>query len=771
MATFQSAVLNTSNQYIKCQITAVEQMQVVADNLTVLRVYIEFWRTNSGYSTSGNGSITVTINGDTWTQDISSSQVIDEHHREILFDQAEFVYHNTDGTKAIQITINSLNSYRFTIAPQTFAPTLTTIPRGSKFRGISEFTMDGNPNVGNAFNVPVTKYASGFWDTLTIKIGSTVVATRDNYVDGNVVFTSNELNTIYSLISAQNYADFTFVIATQETGGWTTVGTDTAYARGWLSAQGLAPSFSADNITVLDINPTTTAITDLDTSIIKGYSTVRVSINAKASAQKGSTLGSNCYEIAGIAYASQSESLPIVRDKSSFPYDVVTVIVRDSRGNQTTVTKNFTHVQSHSVPALGGISVTRANPDLIGSNVKLKIQNGSFQTWVAGFLANTIISVGFRIRELPNGAWGNWNWITCNIGNGTFTFNDVISGTFEATKKYEIQVTANDRISYGDIVLLIDNITPTLDINADTRSIAVGKMLDGALPAGSLDTAETVRAKIHSNGYPVISGNAFDLNLWLNTPDGQYWNDNWSLSNAPSPYGYVNVSRRNADVFVVYHAQPNGAIYTLDGNGAGLDAHRWKTYLSAQYLGNDVSPDDLREPNEYGMYGRMDLPSDGSGSTIGVLKVFRYSQDWYVQEWHLINSDNGMPWVRMWHSGNAWTAWTREIESGTNANGYYVKFKDGTMLCRTSIWRPNVLFGGNDVPNVRYGSWDAIVFPYAFTAIPSVVVSNNIIGYMGFVGRVEGVSTTGFSAVSTAVGTTNVTLSYTLYYIAMGRWK
>ena len=100
---------------------------------------------------------------------------------------------------------------------------------------------------------------------------------------------------------------------------------------------------------------------------------------------------------------------------------------------------------------------------------------------------------------------------------------------------------------------------------------------------------------------------------------------------------------------------------------------------------------------------------------------------------------------------------------GTN----YIKFVDGLMLCWGDITSTNS-------QNADYygfcnrTEWIQITFPQTFTNVPIVVESCNISSYIG---DVEGTrTTTGFETRILKVNS-DTGLTYTIDYIAIGRWK
>lgn len=101
------------------------------------------------------------------------------------------------------------------------------------------------------------------------------------------------------------------------------------------------------------------------------------------------------------------------------------------------------------------------------------------------------------------------------------------------------------------------------------------------------------------------------------------------------------------------------------------------------------------------------------------------------------------------------------IESGSNANGYYIKFADGTLIC--------------------WGEWftkqstilsHTFVYPYPFisnTAYLSVSVTPVSVTSNGFSGSVNNLSSTSLDA--NYYGVTSRDVGVGLKYIAIGRWK
>lgn len=107
------------------------------------------------------------------------------------------------------------------------------------------------------------------------------------------------------------------------------------------------------------------------------------------------------------------------------------------------------------------------------------------------------------------------------------------------------------------------------------------------------------------------------------------------------------------------------------------------------------------------------------------------------------------------------------VERGSNANGSYVRFADGTQICTTirSLNIGNIVAAGNIYRDIlAWGSgW---TFPAAFSAIPSISFSleSSVYWLSG-----AGATTTG-TGVITVFGYTNPIITANAGGIAIGRW-
>jgi len=106
------------------------------------------------------------------------------------------------------------------------------------------------------------------------------------------------------------------------------------------------------------------------------------------------------------------------------------------------------------------------------------------------------------------------------------------------------------------------------------------------------------------------------------------------------------------------------------------------------------------------------------------------------------------------------------IEKGSNANGEYVKFADGTMICR--LVRNESVAVTTAYGSLFFGSGSAWTYPAAFTSSPAVCVSAFRAAAVIF-SQPNSVSTTG-CGVYVLAGSSLSSATTEIYLIAIGRW-
>lgn len=154
----------------------------------------------------------------------------------------------------------------------------------------------------------------------------------------------------------------------------------------------------------------------------------------------------------------------------------------------------------------------------------------------------------------------------------------------------------------------------------------------------------------------------------------------------------------------------------------------------------------------------------GSGSTAASVREFTRSYGGSV--WS--------PWVELFHQGTVLGTVSQSggvptgkvIERGSNANGEYVRFADGTQICTLAVSRASTSIATAFMGGFKSTDY-TWTFPAAFVAAPAV--SFRPTGLTGFDGGVNTVSTTAATVFHTAIASQSAA-TLTGAGLAIGRW-
>lgn len=329
-----SSAMSTSNTYIKYTISVTQNSQSVTNNTSNVTVSVRFYRTNTGYTSYGTGTVYCKINGTTYSASVTPSQKITSSGI-VLFTKTLNIAHATDGTKTL--TCSAWISHDVvTSSEQSYSQTLTTIPRKSTLAA-------SNGTLGTAQTLTVTRQSSSFTHTITYKCGSASGTVCTKSSSTSVSFTPPlslaSQNTTGTTVSV------TFTITTYN--GSTNIGSNTKTISCSMPAS-VKPSVS---FTVSD------AAGHLDTygAYIQGQS--KFSITLTDAGSYGSTIKSRKTTADGKTYTSASITTGVISGSGTLN---ISVTVTDSRGRTATASKNVT-VSAYDVPKITALTVKRCD--------------------------------------------------------------------------------------------------------------------------------------------------------------------------------------------------------------------------------------------------------------------------------------------------------------------------------------------------------------------------------------------------------------------------
>lgn len=326
-------------------------------------------------------------------------------------------------------------------------------PAGSDLGAISNF------NIGTAFTVPITKYAS-MYDVLAIKINTTTIKTIENAsTSNNIIFTQSELNTIYGLTTQDQNKVFTFELKTYQNSSKTSqVGvTKTKTARGYIV--GANPVINTKN--VADVLQDTIDLTGDATKIIKYKSTAKVSVNVSGIYQ--ATISSVKVNDINSTYNSTSGNWEV--EIQNVETDTFAIEVRDSRNFTTSDSISATMI--NYIPLTVNVTATRNQPT--DGKINLVI-NGNYFNDTFGTETNTL-SLKYRYIEYGGTYQDNWITLIPTITDNTYSITTQLSN-FDYQKQFEFEVKAEDLLEEKDVIeIKVSKGIPTFNWGEDFFNI------------------------------------------------------------------------------------------------------------------------------------------------------------------------------------------------------------------------------------------------------------------------------------------------------------
>ena len=320
------ATYGTSNKYINYSVNSQELSYDINSNSSILRVWVDGWRTNTGYTTSGSGTVYARINGVVYSAGITSSQKITSTPIRLgTWDVT--ISHDADGSKAINVT-GWISHSQFSSSEQGYTHTLTTIPRVSGVR------CDGG-TFGSAFTIYFDRKSDNFTHHLYYSLnGGPETGIGADYS------TSATWTPPLSLLNSVTGADSTTIMFRAYTfNGGTNIGSSTCTCTVKIPTN-IVPTFTS--ITATPVNP-------FGSLYLQGKSSIKLTING-ASGVYGSTI--KTYSISGGDYSYSG-------DKNTYTTGVVdksgditfTATITDSRGRTASKTVKVT-VTAYTLPTL-----------------------------------------------------------------------------------------------------------------------------------------------------------------------------------------------------------------------------------------------------------------------------------------------------------------------------------------------------------------------------------------------------------------------------------
>lgn len=433
-----SSAMSTTNDKIKYKITITQNSQSVANNTSNVTVSVRVYRTNTGYTTYGTGTVYCTINGTQYTASITSDDKITSSGI-VLFSRTMNIAHNADGTKTLA-TSARITHDQFSSSSQPYSQALTTIPRAT-----TPTLSASSVNMGASITINMPRASSSFEHTLTYKFGSATGTI------GTEVTTSKAWTVPLSLASQiPNGTSGTCTITCKTYNGSTLIGTKT------VSFTAKVPSSVVPSISALTVTEATSGLAAKFGAYIQNKSTLKVTITAAGS--YSSTIKSYKTTVAGKSYATSSFTSGVLTSSGTV---TISTTVTDSRGR--TATKSTTvSVTAYTAPKITKFSSAR-------TDVGVQIPMAFSITSLSEKNTKTYV-VEYKLKTSDT-------WTTLTSGsvysyNATQTFAD----TFSTEASYDLRLTVTDHFGSAVAVAEITTAFTLLDFNASGKGLAFGKV-------------------------------------------------------------------------------------------------------------------------------------------------------------------------------------------------------------------------------------------------------------------------------------------------------
>lgn len=564
-----SGAMNTSNQYIKYKITINQNWQSVGENYSNVTVTVNFYRTNSGYSSYGNGTVYCKINGTTYTASVSTSQKITNSGID-LFSKTLNIYHNNDGTKTL--TCSAWISHDVvSSSEQSYSQTLTTIPRTSSIASINGNTL------GDPITVNINRASDAFLHRVFYK-----------RTDGERFNVGNDVATSHTFTPSIDDCN----LLPNSTSGTAEITVDTYYGSTYIG-------YNARNITVYVPSSIVPSIGDITlTEAVEGIAAKfggfvqwksKINVNVNAWGSYSSTIRNYNTRINGATYTSSS----FTTDYLSSGGDCA-VTVTDSRGRGASKTVGFSAI-AYWNPWIDIFSVSRCNadgtPNDSGNCAKCVIKAGIAPV-------NDKNDKSFTIQYKKS---SDTSYQTVTLSNENYVLETTqIFTNIDTESEYEFILNVSDYFTTSKLSRNVSTAYTLMDFRSTGRGVAIGKVStkDSFEVAMELHAESNIRiGEVTNAGNYISFRNLASIQGKTYESDGIYphdtliigcdGNDKASISFYDAKNSYCPIWYDDTDKRLYYggeglHSPNDGGIY-FDGWGnivthRPMDGGDWKVH-------------------------------------------------------------------------------------------------------------------------------------------------------------------------------------------------
>ena len=461
-----SEAFDTSNQFIKFEIKVKENSYSVENNTSNVTVTVRFWRTNTGYTTYGTGTVYCFIYNDTYSQSVTSDQKITNYGID-LFEKTLDIPHNDDGTRNLNVAAY-ISHERVTSDSYDYYIDLTTIPR------TSEFTCPVSWTLGQSITFKINRKSSSFRDTLSYETPSTAYS-GDLYVKTASTTISYTLTkNLANLYPNSTRGMVIFRLTTYDSSG-----TEIGYTerRSWFvipdNDNDFLPkcSLSLTDTSSITVNGAKKSCLAYFGKYVAGVSEIRATISAYGA--YGSTIKSYSGSYPGGSFSSKQFDIPTRELSGSC---IINVSASDTR-NRICEAKGSANVAAYSPPTVTALSVHRCASETDGT----ENDQGNFTQVKYGYSIYNIANSDKNAKSvvLKYKKSTDSTWTTKNIAATAYTGSGSVIISTLSDFSYDILLTVSDSITSSSKSTSVSTGYCIYHIPASGKGITIGGIAEG----------------------------------------------------------------------------------------------------------------------------------------------------------------------------------------------------------------------------------------------------------------------------------------------------
>lgn len=445
-----SGAMSTSNQYVKYTISITQNSQNVTGNSSNVTVSVRFYRTNTGYTTYGSGTLYCKVNGTTYSATVTSDQKITSSGI-VLFSSTFNIPHNSDGSKTLTVSAWINLNTPLTSNEQSFSQVLTTIPRAT-----TPTVNVARANMGTSITVSMPRASASFTHTLRYVFGN------QTGTIGSGLGTSTTWTIPLSLANVvPNATEGILIIYCDTYNGSTKIGTKS------VNVTAVVPSSVVPTISSVSVAEGVAGIASKFGAFVKNQSKLNVTISAAGS--YSSSIASCISTVCGKSYNGTSFTVETVNLCETVN---IQTTVTDSRGRTATYTKAVT-VLEYAAPTISSFTVQRCNQNgtLNDEGEYLRI---AYNYAITALNNRNDKSCTIAYKRDGDASYTTLKTESLYTNNLTYTTTVKFSGDYA----YNVRITIDDYFRSATYEIEVPTAFTLVDYHSSGRGIAFGKVAE-----------------------------------------------------------------------------------------------------------------------------------------------------------------------------------------------------------------------------------------------------------------------------------------------------